>query len=156
MFFYGRLSFLLIQFQPVSLSYLPELLYHQIFGVGKPTPTPGTKIFIDVPFDGAGFKLFGGVSGGRSVAVEPNCGFPVFTCFVADTSTCWMFCASFLSISRLCIHSSTLRFVFSLLSVSFCSRSTSRSGTYFMQPRSGYGILRVVYWWTESLLPLAV
>ena len=49
MFFYGRLSFLLIQFQPVSLSYLPELLYHQIFGVGKPTPTPRTKIFTTSP-----------------------------------------------------------------------------------------------------------
>ena len=43
---------------------------------------PGQKI-IDVPVDGAVFKLSGGISSVRSVAVQPNSGFSVFTCFIA-------------------------------------------------------------------------
>ena len=43
----------------------------------SPTPHSRTKIFIDVPVDGAVFKLSGGISSGRSVAVQPNSGFPV-------------------------------------------------------------------------------
>ena len=43
-------------------------------------------------------------------------------------STCWMLCVSLTSTCRTCIHSNVLRFVFSLLSISLCSRSTSVSG----------------------------
>ena len=56
----------------------------------SPTPTHRTKIFIDVPVDGAGSKLSGGISSGLSVAVQPKRGYSVFMCFPADTLTCWM------------------------------------------------------------------
>ena len=60
-----------IQFQPVSLSHFSELLYHQIFGVGKSYPHSSEKnIFIDVAVDGAESKLSGGISSGRSLAVN--------------------------------------------------------------------------------------
>ena len=95
---YGRLSFLLIQFQRVSLSYFPELLYHQISVWVSPTSLPRTKLFIDNPVDGAGFKLSGGIYSERSVAFQQNSGFSVFTCFIVDMSTCWMFCASLSSV----------------------------------------------------------
>ena len=38
----------------------------------SPTPTPRTKIFIDVPVDDAGSELSGGMSSGLSVAVQPK------------------------------------------------------------------------------------
>ena len=38
----------------------------------SPTPTPRTKIFIEVPVDDAGSKLPGGISSGLSVAVQPK------------------------------------------------------------------------------------
>ena len=43
----------------------------------SPTPTPRTKIFIDVHVDGTWLKLSGGISSGPSVAVQPNNGFSV-------------------------------------------------------------------------------
>ena len=60
----------------------------------SPTPTPRTKIFIDVPVDDAGSELSGGMSSGLSVAVQPKRGFSVFMCFPADMSTCCMLCPS--------------------------------------------------------------
>ena len=38
----------------------------------SPTPTPGRKIFIDAPVDGARLKFSDGTSNGRSVAIQPN------------------------------------------------------------------------------------
>ena len=76
------------------------------------TPTPRTKIVIDVPVDDAGSKLSGGISSGLSVAVQPKRGSFVFTCFSADTSICWMLCSSSLSLLSPRIHSSVLKFVF--------------------------------------------
>ena len=93
-----------------------------------PTPTPRTKIFIDVPADGAGSKLSGGISSGLSVAVQPKRGSSVFTCCFADTSTCWMLCPSSFMFLTPRIHSSILKFGCSLLSISLCSRSVSCSG----------------------------
>ena len=98
LFSYGRLSFLLVQFQPVtSLSFF---IINFLVWI-SPTPTTRTKIFIDDPVDGAWFKLSGSMSSGRSVALQPNSGFPVFTCFIANTSTCWIFCTSFSSVSSI-------------------------------------------------------
>ena len=48
----------------------------------SPTPTPRTKIFIDVPVDDAGSKLSGCILSGLSVAVQPKRGSSVFTCCV--------------------------------------------------------------------------
>ena len=42
----------------------------------SPTHSPRTKIFIDNTFDGSGFKLSGGFSNGRSVAVQRISGLP--------------------------------------------------------------------------------
>ena len=73
----------------VSLTIL--IFFYEYFSVWvSPTPTPRTKIFNDVPVDGAGSKLSGGISSGLSVAVQPKRGSSVFMCFPADTSTCWM------------------------------------------------------------------
>ena len=94
----------------------------------SPTPTPRTKIFIDVPVDDTGSKLSGGILSGLSVAVQPKRGSSVFTCCSADTSTCWMLSPSSPLLLTSRIHSSILRFVFSLLSISLCSRSVSRTG----------------------------
>ena len=88
----------------------------------SPTHTPRTKIFIDVPVDDAGSKLSGGISTGLSVAVQPKRGAFVFTYFSADTSTCWMLCSSSPLLLTSRIHSSILKFVFFLLSISLCSR----------------------------------
>ena len=87
----------------------------------SPTPTPRTKMFIDVPVDDAGPKLSGGISGGLSVAVQPKRGSCVFTCCSADTSDCWMLCSSSPLLLTSRIHSSILKFVFSLLFISLCS-----------------------------------
>ena len=94
----------------------------------SPTPTPRTKIFVDVPVDDAGSELSGGISSGLSVAVQPKRGSFVFTCFSADTSACWMLYSSSPLLLTSRIHSSILKFVFSLLSISLCSRSVSCSG----------------------------
>ena len=91
-------------------------------------PTPRTKIFIDVPVDDARSKLSGGISSGLLVAVQPKRGSSVSTCCSADTSTYWMLCPSSPLLLTSCIHSSILKFVFSLLSISLCSRSVSCSG----------------------------
>ena len=40
--------------------------------MGKSYPNSQTKIFIDVPVDGAVLKLSDGMSNVRSVAVQPN------------------------------------------------------------------------------------
>ena len=95
----------------------------------KPTPTPRTKMFVDVPVDGAGLKLPGGMSNGRSVAVQSNNEFLSLACFSADMSTCKMLCVSFSSACRPCIHSRILKLVVFLLSISLCSRSTYFFGT---------------------------
>ena len=94
----------------------------------SPTPTPRTKIIIDVPVNYAGSELSGGMSSGPSVAVQPKRRFSVFMCFPADMSTCCMLCPSSLPFLTSRIHSNILRFVFSLLSISLCSKSVSRSG----------------------------
>ena len=119
----------------------------------SPTPTPRTKIFIDVPVDDAGSKSSGGISSGFSVAVQPKRGSSVFTCcsihvvlfnrrgdlpfshvvlFTSftcfHTSFCLMLSPPSSSLLTPRIHSSILRFVFSLLSISLCSRSVSCSG----------------------------
>ena len=94
----------------------------------SPTPTPRTKMFIDVPVDDAGSELSGGMSSGLSVAVQPRRGSSVFMYFPANMSTCCMLCPSSPSFLTSRIHSNTLRFVFSLLSISLRSKSVSRPG----------------------------
>ena len=113
-----------------SLVYLTSLSFFIIkFSMWvSSTPTPRTKIFIDVPVDGAGSKLLNGLSSSLSVAVQPKRGSSVFMCFPADTSTCWMLCPSPLQFLTSRIHSNILKFVFCLLSISLCSKSVSRSG----------------------------
>ena len=82
----------------------------------SPTPTPQTKKFIDAAADDAGLKLSGGMSNGRSVAVQPNNKFLSSTCFPADMSTCCVLCVSvfFSSACRSCIYSRILKFLSSL------------------------------------------
>ena len=94
----------------------------------SPTPTPRTKIFIDVPVDDARSKLSGGISSGLSVAVQPKRASFFFACYSAHMSTCWMLCSSSPLLLTPRIHSGILKFVFSLLSISLCSRLLSCSG----------------------------
>ena len=120
-------------FSPSSSSPLVSLTSLSFFIIKfsvwvSPTPTPRTKIFIDVPVDDAGSELSGGMSSGLSVAVQPKRGLSVFMCFPADMSTCCMLCPSSLPFLTSLIHSNNLRFVFSLLSISRCSKFVSRSG----------------------------
>ena len=92
------------------------------------TPNPRTKLIIDVPVDHDGSKLSGGISSRISFAFQPKRGSSVFTCCSADTSTCWMLCPSSQLVLASRIHSSILKIVFSLLSISLYSRSLSWSG----------------------------
>ena len=71
----------------VSLVSLSVLIIKFLVWV-SPTPTPRTKIFIDVPVDGVGSELSGGISSGLSVAVQPKRGSSVFVYFSDDMSTC--------------------------------------------------------------------
>ena len=78
----------------------------------SPTATHWTKIFIDVPVDGAGLRLSGGLSNVQSV--QPNNEFPPCRCFPAEMSTCWMLCVSLSSACRPCIHSTISLFYLAL------------------------------------------
>ena len=77
----------------------------------SPTPTPWTKLFINVSVDGAGLKLPGDMSNGRSVAVQSDNEFLPLACFPAAMFTCRMLCVSFSSACRPCIHYRTQVFV---------------------------------------------
>ena len=94
----------------------------------NPTPTPRTKIFIDVLVDGPELKVSGGMSIGRSVTVPPNNEFLPLHASLLICRLDGCFALPFRQPPDHASTSSILRFVFSLLSISLYSRSTSFSG----------------------------